>query len=332
MGNAGARHQLVTRIISAYPRLAARLSWTAGATIPHHAQLTAGPTTHERGGNSPLETDVTVRAAAEGKPVSFVHVEMQGAFTMGKFLGLRAYHGSEVLKSGCGGTMVVLSRDAETTARFRAAEAQIGRDLDYRAVYLSGHDLTGFAAADRPFEERALAAALADYTRGAKAGTLGMLREMDAHDPIMGDLFAALLADECPPDDMTLEEEMSPETFERLQKFTAFKPYFEREYDRMRVAGRAEGMAQGRAEGAALGRAEGMAQGKAEGAALGKVSGEMTALLAFFAERGDNLSLNAQLEIAACSDPELLLGWLLRAFRGESAAAIFDSELASPTL
>jgi hypothetical protein len=298
MGIPGARHQLVTRLVSSYPRLAARLSWTGGEGLPEHDRLQAGPTTHERPGDSPLENDVTVRAMRGGEPASFVHVEMQGRFTEGKFLSLRAYHGSEVLKTGTGGTMVVLSPDAETTAKFRAAEAARGRELAYRGVYLSGEDIAGdMAAPDRPFEERALAAAMTDYTAGIPPGTFGLLEEMLDRDPIMGDLLVEVIAKDCPLHDKRLEEEMSPEAYERLKQVTAFRPYFEKE------------------------RTEGMLIGKTEG----QVDGEAVALLRYFAARGDELSLHAQMEIASCADPETLIGWLDRAYRGATSADIFDS-------
>jgi hypothetical protein len=174
--------------VAAYPRLAARLSWSGGAGLPRHDRLEAGPTTHERTGDAPLENDVTVRAMRGQRPVSFVHVEMQTDFTEGKFLSLRAYHGSEVLKCGSGGTMVVVSPSAETAAKFRWAEAAYGRQLVYRGVYLSMEDLADMAAPDRPFEERALAAALADYKQGLKPDTDELLAEMYARDPILGGL------------------------------------------------------------------------------------------------------------------------------------------------
>jgi hypothetical protein len=263
--------------------------------------VTAGPTTHERAKGTQLGNDVTLRNTRDGRAESFVHVEVQGKYTSAKFLALRAYHGSEVLKNGTGGTMVVLSHNAETAAQFRAAEAAGGQELAYRGVYLSGADLADMAGPDRPFEERALVAALASYTKGIPPEVHPLLQEMDDRDPVMAELFWEVMLDECPTDDKRLEEEMfSPETYQRMHQMPVFQRYF----DKLEAKGKTEGKAEGKAEG--------------------KVAEAIEALFQFFKARGDEISLNADVEIETCTDVETLHGWRDRAYRGETAEQIFD--------
>jgi hypothetical protein len=314
MGNPGPRHRLVTRLLNAYPHMGFRLSAAGSVGMrPHrHALVHAGPTTHEWSGEV-LEGDVTVRAMSGDKAAEFVHVEVQSKFTMPKFLSLRAYHASEVLKSGCGGTMVVISPSARTAAKFRETEARLGAKLDYRGLYLSTEDLAGMAAPGRPFEERALVAALTDYATGIKPGTLEMLSEMETHDPVMGDLFLELITDECPPDDRTWREKMSPELYEKLRRYPVFTDYFDR----------------ATAEGRTAGIAEGLVEGRAAGKVEGRVQALRNALRTFFEVRGDEVSLHADVEIATCGNSMILQDWLDQAYRGSKASEIFDAEPAN---
>lgn len=280
------------RLINTYPKLTEELAGFVGVVVSSHDHVVASPVIHEMKGSSPVENDVTVRMLANGKPTFFAQVEVQQEYDLGKLATLRAYHGSEVRNSHCGGVMIVLSPRREVAERFRQAEREWQETFAFKVAYLSGEDLAPFAAPERSFPERALAAALTDFSKDFPEGTMEMLAEMDKTDKTLGELFMAAIVKE-PYGARRLEEEMTPDLLERLKAMPSFKAWWD------------ESHSEGEAEGEARARRE--------------------ALLGYFQVRHDTLSSRAEEEIRACTDPTLLKQWLDRAFAGETSAEIFGT-------
>jgi hypothetical protein len=283
----GSQHELVVTLINVHAGIVYRLAALCGIRLPVHDRLEASPVSHQVRGQSRISNDVTVRLYRGGQVVYFLQIEVQRDYSWDKFATLRAYHRSEVRNSGCGEHMVVLSPQRNVADRYARAEERRGEELGYAGVYLGSGDLEPFAAAGRPFEERALAAALADFSKGIPPGAGEMLAEMYQHSETLGSLYLDAILEGRKPDDPVLEEVLSPDLMERIKEIPALRARFD----------------QARAEGAARGGGE--------------------SLLLYFRVRGDNLAPYALERIRTCTDPALLADWQERAYRGETSEQIF---------
>jgi hypothetical protein len=102
----------------------------------------------------------------------------------------------------------VLSPKASVTRRFRTAEDAVGQALAFSVSYLSREQLSPLAEGERPFQERALAAALTDFENGISDMTVSILLEMRDHDDNVAELFLRAILEEC-ADQTKLEEALS---------------------------------------------------------------------------------------------------------------------------
>jgi hypothetical protein len=203
--------------------------------------------------------------------------------------------------TGCGGHMIVISPQRNVAERYARTEERHGDELGYAGTYLGSHDLESFAAPDRPFEERALAAALADFSKGIPPGAGEMLAEMYEHNETFGSLYLAAILEGRKLDDPALEEFFSPDLMERIKDIPAFRARFEQA------------------------RAEGEAKGELAGEARGEARGEGDSLLRYFRVRGDDVAPDALERIRTCTDPVVLADWQERAYRGETSEQIFGA-------
>lgn len=291
----GSQHELAVMLINVNARMVYRLAAQCGIRLPVHDRMEASPVSHQVRGKSRISNDVTIRLYLGERVVYFLQIEVQRDYSWDKFATLRAYHGSEVRNSGCGGHMIVLSPQRNVAGRYARTEERHGDELGYAGTYLGSDDLESFAAPGRPFEERALAAALADFSKGIPPGAGEMLAEMYEHNETFGDLYLAAIMEGRKLDDPALEELLSPDLMERIKEIPAFRARFD----------------QARAEG------------EAEGVLAGEARGEGESLLRYFRVRGDELAPHALQRIRACTDPAVLADWQERAYRGETSEQIF---------
>ncbi|MGH3244699.1 MAG: hypothetical protein ACRDOI_00575 [Trebonia sp.] len=323
MANAGAQHELVGVLINRYPGLALRLAEVAGVSFPGHDRAMAAPNTHQTRGRGQIATDATIHLLSGDRACHFAQIEMQREFKAAKLTTLRAYHGSEVRKTMAGGHMFVLSPKASVTLRFRAAEDAVGQALAFSVSYLSSEQLSPLAERERPFEERALAAALTDFENGISGTTVSILLEMSDHNDDVADLFFRAILEEC-ADQTKLEEALSDLAMQRLQALPSFQRWLAgvtaqaNEKAAEKVAEAAEKAAEKVAEAA-----EKVAEKVAEAQARGVVQ----SLLDYFSAKGDAPTLSAMNTMNACTDPVIAQYWLRRAYAGETAAQIFPDDV-----
>lgn len=349
MSNAKSQHELVGVLVNKYPRLAVRLAGLAGQPCPAYDQAVPGPNTHQvrkAGRRGQIISDATVHLLREEEKCHFLQVEMQQEYSWSKLATLRAYHGSEVRNAGCGGHVLVLSPKAAVTDSFVRAEKEAGAALAFSVSYLTGRDLVPLATAGRPFEERALAAAVTDFRSGVSDEVISMLLEMREHDDTVADLFFRAILEEC-PDESQLEEKLTDLAMQRLQGLSSFQRWAARikaeaqDEANARVAraaaeARAEAAreaaevraqaareaAEARAE-AAKEAAEAQARAARE-AAEARTREVVQALQSYFLAKGDAPTLNALETINACTNVTTARYWLNRAYAGETSAEIFQ--------
>jgi hypothetical protein len=151
------------------------------------------------------------------------------------------------------------------------------------------------AAAGRPLEERAFAAAVADFTHGVPEVARSLLTELLEHDLTIATLYYRTIIEECP--DMTMVEEALEDDLllHKLRQLSFFRKW--------------------EAEDRAAGRAEGRADGRADG------------LIEYFSLQGDAPSVHTLGQIRACRDIAVLSGWLARAYLGEKSTDIFPEAM-----
>ncbi len=326
MANAKAQHELVGVLVNKYPRLAVRLAEVAGEACPVYDRVTAGPNTHQvrkDGKRGQVESDATVHLLRDDEKCHFLQVEMQRDYTWSKLATLRAYHGSEVRNAGCGGHMLVLSPKTAVTDRFARAEKESAARLAFSVSYLAARDLAPLAADDRPFEERALAATMTDFSRGVPDQVIPMLLEMRERDETVADLFLTAILEECPDAD-ELGEKMSDLAMQRLQALPAFQRWAARTSERIEaeIQARFEAEAARARAQAEEEAAEARAQAVRE-AAEGRAQEIVRDLQSYFAVKGEVPSLSAMERMNACTEVTTARYWLNRAYAGETSAQIF---------
>jgi hypothetical protein len=287
-----------------------RLGEIADAKIPEHDLVVASPNTHQLRGRKPLETDGTVRFLLGGEPVYFAQVEVQNKHTPDKYATLRAYHGSEVSKIRTGGHMIMVSPKASEAEKFRRSEARYGEEYQYRGSYLSREDLEPLAGKERPFEERAFAEGMADFTKEIPESALAMLRELFDRDVTLADLFVRAIIEEV-PDVSVVGGLLDPDL---LEKFRQLPVFAEAE------AAAAKKVAAAEAEAEKARKAEAAAEARAAKSARDTAA---AALTRYFTARGDRPSAHAYNQISACRDVGQLQVWLDQAYEGATAAEIF---------
>ena len=184
-------------------------------------------------------SDATVHLLRDEEKCHFFQVEMQQNYSWSKLATLRAYHGSEVRNAECGGHVFVLSPRAAVTDSFLRAEKEAGARLAFSASYLTGRDLAPLAVAGRSFEERALAAAVTDLSKGITDQAVPVLLEMREHDDTVADLFLTAILEEC-PDEGELEEKLSDLAMQRLQGLPSFQRWAARTTERIKAEVEAE--------------------------------------------------------------------------------------------
>jgi hypothetical protein len=336
MGNPGAQHELVCTLVQQNPSLYLRLAEIAGTAFPAHDQIVPAPNSHQVRRGKPIETDGTARLLRAGRTVWFAQAEVQRRYDLDKYATLHAYHGSEVRNTRTGGQMFVLSVKNGETSKFRSADARHQQEFSYCGAYLSGDDLRPLAEPDRPFEERALAAAMTDFQKGIPQNARRMLGEMYERDLTVANLYLKTMMEEVP--DMTmLEEALQPDMFERLRELSSFREYeakvkaaADAEAAEHAKAGTAKAVEKVKADAAA---AEALAVKKikadaaaAEALAVAKARADSKAdaLIQYLGVRGDRLSGDIARRIITCEDVTLLNAWLDRAYKGEKAADIFS--------
>jgi hypothetical protein len=330
MANAKAQHELVGVLINKYPRLAVRLAELAGESCPAYDRVTAGPNTHQvrkAGNRGQVLSDATVHLLRDEEKCHFFQVEMQRDYSWSKLATLRAYHGSEVRNAECGGHVFVLSPRAAVADSFLRAEKEAGARLAFSASYLTGRDLVPLAADGRPFEERALAAAVTDFSRGITDQVVPALLEMREHDDTVADLFLTAILEEC-PDEGQLEEKLSDLAMQRLQGLPSFQRWAARTSERLRAEIEAEVRARFEAQAAeARARAAEEAARErvraAEEAAVARAREVVHDLQSYFTAKGEVPSLSALETMNACTSMTTARYWLNRAYAGESSADIF---------
>lgn len=313
MSNAKAQHELVGVLVDRYPEVIYGIGEVARTGFPLHDEAVPAPNNHQIRRRHPLQTDATVRLLKDGKTKFFTQVEMQRGYSLGKLTTLRAYHGSEVRNSRCGGHLFVLS-PKETVARsFRESDALMREMLAYHADYLSGADLARLGESGRAFAERALAAAVTDFEDGIPVSAVRMVGEMQERDePLLADMLVKAMMEEC-ADPVQVEEALASElAMERL----AGLPSVQKIVEQARAADREKA----RAEAARLEE-----KARAE-VARRETEIRAEALREYFAAKGDAPTADALARISACADPDVIQNWLLRAYRGETAAEIFPDE------
>jgi hypothetical protein len=178
MSNAKALHQLIGNTIEECPEVAVLLAEIAGVKLPDHDQVRSAPNKHRVRGRRAIETDNTVRLLHQGTTRFFAQVETQRKFSPEKLATLRAYHGSEVRNTGCGGHVFVLSPRTSDTRRFRQEEERLREELAFQVSYMAGEDLEPLAAARRPLHARLTAVALADLAQGRTDRAVSLLLEL----------------------------------------------------------------------------------------------------------------------------------------------------------
>jgi hypothetical protein len=314
MGSPKAQHEFLCELMGRYPWLIHPIAAAAGVTLPQHERLEAGPTAHRLKDGKTVHADATVRLMRGDSPVHFTQVEVQREYAWKKLATLRAYHGSEVRKSGCGGRVFVLSPRAEVSERFVENEARAREELAFQVSFVPATGLAALREPTRELPERALATALCDFGQGLPAGSLALVTELRQADEFMADLLFDAILEGC-PDDRKVEEAMSPETLARLEGLPSFRAWQER--------ARTAGLEEGRHEGLQEGLQQGLHQGRQLGESVGLLKGKAQTLLQFFHARRDPVPTQAVTEIIACSDSSVLDGWLDRAFNGETAEQIF---------
>lgn len=341
MANAKAQHELVGVLINKFPRLAVRLAEVAGESCPAYDRVAAGPNTHQvrkAGKRGQVVSDATVHLLRDEEKCHFYQVEMQRDYSWSKLATLRAYHGSEVRNAECGGHVFVLSPRAAVAGSFLRAEKEAGARLAFSASYLTGRDLLPLTRAERPFEERALAAAVTDFSRGITDQVIPMLLEMREHDDTVADLFLTAILEEC-PDEGELEEKMSDLAMQRLQGLPSFQRWAARTTERItaeieaKVRAEAEAQAEARVRAAIEAAAEERARAAeeaareraraAEEAAVSRAREVVHDLQAYFTAKGDVPSLGALETMNACTSLTTARYWLNRAYAGEACAQIF---------
>jgi hypothetical protein len=202
-----------------------------------------------------------------------------------------------------------------------------GARLAFSASYLTGRDLAPLAAEGRPFEERALAAAVIDFSHGLTDQVIPMLLEMRERDDTVADLFFTAILEEC-PDESELGEKLSDLAMQRLQGLPSFQRWAARTTERIRAELEAQAnervaraAAEGRAQ-ASMEAAEAQARAAKEATAA-RVGEVVQALQFYFTAKGDVPSLSALTTMNACSDLTTAWYWLSRAYAGETSAEIF---------
>jgi hypothetical protein len=323
MGIPGAQHELVCTLINRHPDLVRELAVLTKVKIPRHDQVVTGPNSHQVRDGSPIATDGTIRFMRDGKVVFFAQVEMQREYNLDKLATLRAYHGSEVRNTKSGGYMFVLTPAVAEVLKFRTNDKQYREDFRYRSSHLSGEDLGRLAAMNQPYENRALAFALTDFSGGVPSNAASMLAEMADHDTTIANLCFRTILEEC-PDVTTMEQTMEPEILAKLRQLSFWRD-FEAEVHAKAQAAQAEAAA-AQAEAAAAAQAEAAAAARAEAAAeitRAEAQGIARSLREYFALRGDTPSEYALGRIRSCPEPDILENWLTRAFAGEKSTAIF---------
>lgn len=291
-------------LVNLYPRLAVRLAEVTGEECPPYERLAAGPNTHQvrrDGKRGQVASDATVHLMRGEEKCHFFQVEMQRDYKWSKLATLRAYHGSEVRNAGCGGHVFVLSPRASVTGRFRRAEDEARARLAFSVSYLTGQDLEPLAVAGGPFEERALAAAMTDFSGGLTAGTVPMLLEMQEQNETMADLFFRAILEEC-PDESELEEELSDLAMRRLESLPSFQRWAAGKIERMR---------------------QDIERDAERKIAAAQAKTAIQSLLDYFTVKGDAPTSGALEAMNACTNPTAAQSWLKRAFAGETSAQIF---------
>jgi hypothetical protein len=314
MGSPKAQHEFVVELITSYPWLVRAVAGIAGTVFPEHDRLELGPTAHRLPEGRTVHGDAAVRMVRGGRPAHFAQVEVQKEYGWDKLVTLRAYHASEVRRSGCGGQVFVLSPRPEVSEKFAENEKRAAEELAFRASYLSSADLTPLAGEDRRLPERALAAAAADFGKGLPGGALALVSELRQESEFLADLLFTAIMEEC-PDDREVEQAMTPEVLARLEGIPSFRAWQEK----ARATGHDQGIQEGRQEG----RQEGIQQGRRQGKADGMLQGKAQTLIQFFTTRGDAVPAHAVTDILTCPDTGTLDGWVERAFGGETAQQIF---------
>jgi hypothetical protein len=303
--------------------------------LPLHDQLAAGPVAHEQKDGSSIEGDATVVLTRREQPVYFGQVEVQQKYSLAKYATLHAYHGSQVSKSKCGGTMYVLSPSPAVTASFRQADLEYGERFRYHGVYLSREDLAPLAAAHRSFAERALVFLMADFTAGIPVQASDILYEITEQDKRLAELSVQAILKERPRGDEELEKSLNQATIDKLLTIPSFKARYDLKFANGHEQGVTEGRAEGHAEGVAEGRAEGVAEGRVQGVAEGRVQGRVQGvaegvvlarveiLLDLFRMNNDEPSHEALAIINSCSDLTQATAWIRSAHLGKTAKEIF---------
>jgi hypothetical protein len=344
MANAKAQHELVGVLVNKYPRLAVRLAEVAGEPCPAYERVAAGPNTHQvrrEGKRGQVMSDATVHLLRDEEKCHFFQVEMQRDYSWSKLATLRAYHGSEVRNAECGGHVFVLSPRAAVTESFLRAEKEAGTRLAFSASYLTGRDLAPLAAAERPFEERALAAAVTDLSRGITDQTVLVLLEMREHDDTVADLFLTAILEEC-PDEGELEAKLSDLAMQRLQSLPSFQRWAARTSERIRAEVTAEVEAERAKVEAERAKIEAKIEAEVEArvraamevaaeertrvaqeAAVSQAREVVHSLQSYFSAKGDAPSLGALETMNACTSMTTARYWLNRAYAGETCAEIF---------
>lgn len=251
----------------------------------------------------------------EDKKCHFFQVEMQRDYKWSKLATLRAYHGSEVRNAECGGHIFVLSPKTSVTDSFRKAEEEARVRLAFSASYLTGRDLQPLAADGRPFEERALAAAITDFSGGIASGTVPMLLEMHEHNETVADLFLTAILEEC-PGESELEDALSELAMRRLESLPSFQRWAAQTAERIEREAEAK-VERVRREEAERHRRE---------VAIAQTKTVIQSLLDYFTAKGDVPALHALETMNACTDLTIAQFWLKRAYAGETSARIFPDD------
>jgi hypothetical protein len=314
MSNAKALHQLIGNTIEECPEVAVLLAEIAGVKLPDHDQVRSAPNKHRVRGRRAIETDNTVRLLHQGTTRFFAQVETQRKFSPEKLATLRAYHGSEVRNTGCGGHVFVLSPRTSDTRRFRQEEERLREELAFQVSYMAGEDLEPLAAARRPLHARLTAVALADLAQGRTDRAVSLLLELGEQgmENLAGQLFEAML-EEC-PDDVNLEEALSEIAMQRLDRL----PFAQAWLAKKTAAAREEAARELEEAARELARA------RAE-AAKARLDARRGDLVTYFAAKADALTAQALAGIEAATEETVIQSWLMRAYRGETAEQIFES-------
>jgi len=315
MANAKAQHELVGVLVNLYPRLAVRLAEVTGEACPPHERVLAGPNTHrvrKEGKRGQVASDGTVHLLQDDKKCHFFPVEMQRDYKWSKLATLRAYHGSEVRNAECGGHVFVLSPKPSVTDRFRKAEEEARARLAFSASYLTGGDLQPLAADGRPFEERALAAAITGFSGGVASGTVPVLLEMREHNETVAGLFLTAVPEEC-PDESELGDALSEIAMRRLESLPSFQRWAAKTTERIEREAEAK-VERVRREEAERHRRE---------VAVVQTKTVIQSLLEYFTAKSDVPALHALESMNTCTDLITAQYWLKRAYAGETSAEIF---------